>query len=70
MTYGHKARPYFMGTHLTRKDYSHQRMEYFMSWYSKKFWRKEANRNLRRHKGDLADGAHYKKVMNVRNMVI
>lgn len=57
-------------SYLTRKDRYHTTDGYFMSYYRKKPYRKQANINLRRYKGDVGQNGWYKKKEQVMWNVI
>jgi len=66
-----KSKLYY-GQYLTRKDWYHFQPEYFMSFYSKKYWRKVANKKLRKtHRlKEISNGGSYKKIIEVQWIVI
>lgn len=49
----------------TRKDYYHTTKGHFMSYYRKKYYRKDANIKLRRFKGEVGQHGWYKRFCEV-----
>lgn len=69
MTYHYKARVIHR-RYKTRKDFYHTSKGFFMSYYPKKYWRKQANLSLRRYEGDVGDNSWYKKFHEVMWIVV